>query len=487
MPNSSHENRTTISNNLLVNSVATSQSLQYASDQFNSFKSSKTVQSAIETGQSIGSQVKEGLDIGGDIGGGGELFIIGKPCKFPKEIDPNGRINKLLKAKMNVVDLIPCDYKMDITKDGDKEGIHGLVPTIKFGKATQDFSKICGNYGLQVASGIRIYTTDETTSMDNFNNQYTDNFFQGVADRASEMGQNLKAFQRSINSNMDTTLANAAQNLKDEGMNLISGAASSAADFLEIDPETQSQISQGVSGMADVAIEAMISGKRISFPQIWTTSSYDPSLTLQVKLVSPYGTPEAVKEFIIKPITYLLILGTPKTDDGVSYGHPFPLTIKAYGLGYTPLGGITNISLRRGGGDTSFNLFRQPLTVDVSITFQYLNAGFATYGPDANPEGSEFSNSHMPTDQSIGSGPDEMFPAMPTLGKIIRSLRPVDFEGFLGSGGSSSSNMDRTSSISMEQSTYQSVNKHANDITEEIKLNWLSESDVNIYLDNMLA
>jgi len=50
---------------------------------------------------------------------------------------------------------------------------------------------------------------------------------------------------------------------------------------------------------------------------------YSGNLSVNIRLVSPYGHPKAVKEFILKPLSYLLLLAAPQTTNGVTYGRIF--------------------------------------------------------------------------------------------------------------------------------------------------------------------
>jgi hypothetical protein len=83
---------------------------------------------------------------------------------------------------------------------------------------------------------------------------------------------------------------------------------------------------------------------------------------------------------------------------------------------------ISNITLRRGGNDTSFNIYKQPLTIDVSLDFNYLVKGFAAYTYESKSNSDE---------NLFGTAEDYEYiqrengdTALPTLGHIVKSLRP---------------------------------------------------------------
>jgi len=136
---------------------------------------------------------------------------------------------------------------------------------------------------------------------------------------------------------------------------------------------------------------------------------------------------------------YLLIIASPETSDGVSYGQPFFLTLKAYGLNYSPIGVISNITLRRGGNDSSFNIYRQPLTIDVSLEFQYAVSGFAHYNYEYNAEAGIFGSSDQP--EYLATEQDT---ALPTIGHVVKSLRPRSVDSGVVKGHSSISEARNT-------------------------------------------
>src|SRR6056297_277479 len=313
------------------------------------------------------------------------LSGIGKPCSYHYTIDPNHRISEFFKGRMNVIDLLPCHYKIDFSKvtEADNDS-SGLVPQIVYGKAMGDFASACGSHGVGGGSGLRIYTIDDTQASDSISNELKENYFQSGINKLSEIGSPIRQFMKSVDSNS------------------VSGLSSEVTEsFDSSEFAGQSPIVDKVYSMAK---DVIIKGNRVSLPSIWKDSSYSPNLTANIRLASPYGHPDAISTFVINPLAQLLIISSPQTTDGVSYGQPFFLTIHAHGLSYSPLGIISNITLRRGGNDTSFNIYRQPLTIDVSLEFQFAVGGFAHASGDC------------------GGNADTT--ALPTVGHIMKSLAP---------------------------------------------------------------
>lgn len=331
----------------------------------------------------------------------GELANIGRPCVYHNTIDPNHRISEFFRTRMNIIDLLPCDYKVDFSKITEEGGdSSGLVPQIAYDEAMARFKNDCIAYGLDGRGGVRIYTLDDTQASDSIGNTLKENYFQSGLNKMSELAAPIREALRSIDSgSIESIEKEASKRINTSGL-----------------------FGDGVGRkLYETAKDVVVKGHRVTLPSVWSNSSYTPNFTANIRLSSPYGHPEAVKEFLIKPLMYLLILTSPKTEDGVSYGRPFFVTIKAYGLNYSPIGMVSNITMRRGGNDGAFNIFRQPTTIDVSLDFQYAVGGFAHYdGDKINPtEQNIFHQSAEP--EYLAKEQDT---ALPTVGQIIKSLRP---------------------------------------------------------------
>ena len=367
------------------------------------------------------------------------FFPIGRPCKFPNSVDPNHQVSDYIKSKMNVIDLIPCTYSLNLSDLGeDSKDNTGLIPQISYEDTLKRYRNDCDQYGLSSRyGGIRIYTTDDTTSADQFSNVREQNRLHALTNKMTGAFESIRQIGRSLGDDYDRMVSRAI----DRGVNKTSNAVgefvspfvsgSEGEEGIFTDAQ-QAQIKHTFNQTAKFLGHTIAAGERVSFPTIWQNSSYDPQLTITAKLVSPYGHPKAIKEFIIRPLMHMLILSGAKTSNGVTYGKPNVMTLKAYGLNYTPLVAIKNISLRRGGAHSSFNVFRQPLIVDVTIDFDFLLDGFATFlaSSEKHPEKSIFANS----DNVVTSNNSYMAGgavALPTLGKVVSSFQPAEVDDYV--------------------------------------------------------
>lgn len=362
-----------------------------------------------------------------------ELVHIGKPSNFTDVHDEGQRFGNYLKSKMSVIDLIPVDYHLKF--DRMAQQIKENTPAEKGSSAIADlfgigydvkmklYKKICKHHGLKEYAGIRLYTTDDSTANDTINVTYKDSWFKQGADKLTEFGQTLRDLFMSSTGTM-------ASDLTPKINERVKTFATEAGEGIGI---ANHPILALLSEAAGVVTDVVLGGNKLTFPKIWQDTTYNGHLSINIRLVSPYGHPAAVKEFILKPLAYLIILAAPSTTTGITFGQNIPLTIKAYGLNFTTVGAISSMTFRRGGNETSFNLYRQPLTVDVSIDFQTLYDAFAVVANDAlDIDKDIFADSSLfglsePKKQGLYdlASNESNQHMMTTLGTIMTSFKPV--------------------------------------------------------------
>jgi len=388
---------------------------------------------------------------------------IGRPCSFPNSIDPGQEMYEYFKSIMNIIDIIPCTYKINF--NNIDQGLKGYLPQIDY---ETDYSYLCECYGLPSAFGLRLYGTDDTTAADIFSNKSKPNFFQSGVNKLSSIGQNFQ----DILSSLDSTAVEDATNWTSDFVNSHINFGNEKITGL---------LKNSVSLLSDV----VGAGHKISLPGIWSDSTFSPNFTTTVKLVSPYGHPSAIKEFIIKPLMYLLLLTTPESDDGVSYGRPLFCTIQGYGLSTIPLGQISDITLRRGGSNSSFNIYRQPLTIDVSIQFSNLVEGFAHISADAiDTEDTVYTWADEPLDDiptfddtSVNTVTSFMYSLFPRSG-VERS------SNFIITGANSTFQNQSTATTSSSETEIENIADPIQD-SEELAINIESQEQTSDIMDNI--
>jgi hypothetical protein len=202
-----------------------------------------------------------------------------------------------------------------------------------------------------ISSGFTILGVNDSTFNEVISNEYGTNSFQEIA---SQMGEKIK-------NNTLGSLAAAGSSLyrsydTSAGLNLLSTTGNLGL----------------LGALADV-----VQGIKISLPQVWKGGDYNSSLNIIIKLISPSGDQKSVQQYIKTPLEILLRAASPVTYNGISYGYPMIWKVKAHGIMTLKLAAITAMTITRGGNDTVYNKYDEPLNVDVRLMITPINPGFA--------------------------------------------------------------------------------------------------------------
>jgi hypothetical protein len=350
-----------------------------------------------------------------------ELKDIGNTLQIREEVDRQYKATNSIRVRFHVADLIPLRYQLNF------KALHQNQSAVKynFNAAFSEYQQICKNYGLTNSyAGVRLWMTDDTSVTENFTNDYGDNMIQSAISQISGIGQQLRDYANATGTDLPDLIKNS---INSTSKTAASGVGKTAG-LVGASEETSKAIESYLAGTLHTAAELIIAGKSISLPKVWKNSSYNPAVSFTVKLVSPYGHPDAINRYIIEPLLYILILTAPRTNDGLSYGLPRPVRIRAYGLSNINMGMIQNVLINRGSGLSMFNQYKQPLSIDVVITVSPLTDGFAVMESGVkdlatfSSVSKTFEDKTHKSDSFANSGNT---PAITTVGNIIQSLRPA--------------------------------------------------------------
>lgn len=168
-----------------------------------------------------------------------------------------------------------------------------------------------------------------------------------------------------INNAVSNTMTK-AQSMGDgnTGMGIIDNALSGLSNFIK-----------GAADMFGVggAAEAMISGAFVDAPEMYASSSFSKSHSLNFQLRAPYGTITSIYQSIMVPLALLLAGALPRAAGKNSYMSPFLCRVYCKGLFAIPLGLIESISVKRGSSEFGWTYNNLPTCVDVSISIKDLS------------------------------------------------------------------------------------------------------------------
>ena len=116
----------------------------------------------------------------------------------------------------------------------------------------------------------------------------------------------------------------------------------------------------------------VISGSNMLFPEIWQDASYGKNYTVNINLVSPYGTKEAVYLNILVPLMHILAFSLPRQTSANSFMSPFLVKTFAKGWFSCELGIVDSITIDKANGGDAWSVDGLPLEVKVSISIKDL-------------------------------------------------------------------------------------------------------------------
>jgi hypothetical protein len=356
---------------------------------------------------------------------GDEILEIGNPITFNARTDPNNIVNNKFIEGMNVVELIPIDYEFDLSNWGSKKDeIKNKPPYIlayDFKKAIEKYEKLCKSYDLEPKKGLRIFLTGDSVHQETITNAYSASNIQTYLNRISDFGNQFGKIR----------LKELGQEGSDPNSTLGAAKQFASTKFKELGGTVGSMFGNAGAGtlVASSLANMFLEGTHFSLPKVWKESSYSPSLAFNVQLISPYGNEEYIKKFVLEPLIYLLLLGSPTSKDGLTYGNPKYVFVKSYGISNINIGVLESITLNRGGADMTFNANRQPTSINLNISIKPAFDGFASVC-DTGGNTDEFNTQNfkikdIATMNDFGKqilSVDSPGPAFTTVGNIIRSF-----------------------------------------------------------------
>ena len=266
------------------------------------------------------------------------VAIIGRLPGYNQTIDKDGKYRQKILEKMSVIELQPVGYKVswDAINKGQWDKV--LSSGLERAKAQAAFGDVLAANSMIPVTKLMIIASNDSS----INESITSNYRSNVAEQITEsLGQNtiMKMARKYLTNSQD--------------LNYFS---------------TQEMLDKLGDKSAALDVAAYIAkGFKVAIPRVWSNTNYTSMLSLTINLNSPYGDPESVQKHILAPLMYLISLAAPVTKYGVFYGQPFVFEVKAAGLMHFKIGAIQSLMVTRGGADTVFNKYSQPLSVEVRL------------------------------------------------------------------------------------------------------------------------
>jgi hypothetical protein len=328
--------------------------------------------------------------------------IIGAIPGYNSNIDPTGQYANKLMSNINTVILEPCGYALNLS--GAIPFIGDTVSSAINNSTTGDNTlfKIGQNVNSSIGLGDTQYVSTETAL------QIWSNILSGVYASQSNIPKecqistsvnklellctNDSTFTEVFSNNykpswLDEGTSGIANNISGYNATLgklvskLKGAKNIVSSFDSDAGRAVMKMTTDAAGKGGDLLSILASkslGYQTTMPKEWANSNYDNGLQLMIRLVSPSGHYLDVFKYIVRPLMYLIAAAAPITYNGVAFGFPPLWRVYAQGLQTMNIAAISTLTIQRGGTDTIFNKFNQPLNVDVRLSLESIINGYAT-------------------------------------------------------------------------------------------------------------
>ena len=255
---------------------------------------------------------------------------------------------------------------------GDKPGPDGRIPYSKYNWShyqsfTDYVSDLKDEPILSVAEEIVSQAVkDATSGQRNYTNFYID---PNTSVNESITNTTQKSQLEGLFDTVESTVKEAAMFNDTLGGSFLSGLVESAGETILALANT---VSVGMLGhLLGSAGKSVINGANLIFPEIWTDSEYDKSFNIQVNLISPYGTKEAIYLNILVPVIHLLCYALPRQASANTFSAPFLIRGYAQGWFSIDMGMVESISIDKG-PEQSWSVDGLPTQVKVTLSVKDL-------------------------------------------------------------------------------------------------------------------
>lgn len=262
-----------------------------------------------------------------------------------------------LAAKMNIADLTNTSIFSNITSSNFlNEYFSGLV------YSGNSYNHVLAQF-MDVTRGLRFYANKSLGSSQSLNNSYGESMLASQAKSMSSMAREaLFLLGQDLPVNVQT--AGGAQ--KEAQSNFMSSVSKAVSGVFSVG----NSITNGALSDIEMGIQATITGANLIYPLIWQDSKFSKSYSASFTFTSPYGTPEAIFQYVYLPFCILLALACPRQVGGsTAYAAPMILKIDAPGHFTSDLAAISDMSWTIGGNDQYFSKDGLPLSITCNVSF----------------------------------------------------------------------------------------------------------------------
>lgn len=244
----------------------------------------------------------------------------------------------------------------------------GMV-AIKSTPASDKFYEYLDYYGVvpfDYSPFLKFAILNEGAISDGISNSYGPSFLGSAVSMGqgsmSSIQEGLGLLKRVSNNSQLGQLRN---NLSNKAQSAINSAKELLTNMIGVGGAGQ------LVNQATNALSKLAQGFRIDLGNIWTGSSASTGYSCTIRLYNPIPNDyEMYKQHVVGPLTAILTLATPLSQDGIFYDRPFICRIDAPGMYLIKEAAITSINVTKGGDNNDYTFEQLPNCIDVRLSFE---------------------------------------------------------------------------------------------------------------------
>ena len=122
---------------------------------------------------------------------------------------------------------------------------------------------------------------------------------------------------------------------------------------------------------------SILSGSNMMFPELWASSDYSRSYSIEIDLKTPYGNKKNIFLDLFVPMWHWIALTAPRQTTPNTYGAPFLCKAHVPGMFSTEMSMVESLTIQKGGDGSAWSIDGYPLEIKLQINLKDLYNGFS--------------------------------------------------------------------------------------------------------------
>lgn len=150
---------------------------------------------------------------------------------------------------------------------------------------------------------------------------------------------------------------------------------------------------------------SILSGSNIFFPELWGSSDFSRSYSVEIDLKTPYGNKKNIFLDLFVPMWHWIALAAPRQTTINTYGSPFLCRAYIPGMFSSEMSIVESLTIQKGGDGSAWSVDGYPLEIKLQINLKDLYNSFSISKPTSFQEAYNFIWNHALIDYvSVQSG-----------------------------------------------------------------------------------